>query len=76
MLVYKKLSIGLYFRSYAGFCEGPYPWATAPLVPQGRSQDFLQGGAQPSLAGQTISPARQMNCAHTTGDLSAFSLET
>ena len=24
--------MGLYFRSYAGFCEGPYPWATAPII--------------------------------------------
>ena len=35
----------------------------------GRSQDFLKGGVQPSLTGQTISPARRMYCAHITGDL-------
>ena len=33
-------------------------------------------GVQPSLAGQTICPARRMNCAHITGDLGAFSLES
>ena len=43
-------------------------------VVQGRSQDFIEGGAQPSLAHQTIiSPACWMYCAHI---LSAFSLET
>ena len=44
---------------------------------QGRSQDFIKGGAQPSLAHQTISPARRMYYAHITGNLlTAFSLET
>ena len=58
----------------------PYAWLTlnAGLLPltdchsQGRSQDFLKGGAQPSLARQTISPACQMYCAHITGDLKCF----
>ena len=50
--------------------------AQDPRTNQGRSQDFLKGGAQPSLARQTISPACQMYCARITGDLSAFSLET
>ena len=61
------------------------PWSLnslgtiCPMVPglkwdsvQGRSQDFLKGGAQPSLARQTISPACQMYCAHITGDLKCF----
>ena len=39
---------------------------------QGCSQDFLKGGAQPSLAGRTISPARRMYCAHITGDVKYF----
>ena len=34
---------------------------------QGRSQDFLKGGAQLSLTGQTVSPACQMYCGHITG---------
>ena len=41
---------------------------------QGRSQNFLKGGAQPSLACQTISPACQMYCSVATS--SAYSLET
>ena len=36
---------------------------------QGRSQDFLKGGAQPSPTGQTISPARRMYCGHIISDL-------
>ena len=44
----------------------------ARLLAEGRSQDFLKGGAQPSLARQTISPACQMYCARITGDLKCF----
>ena len=43
---------------------------------KGHSQDFLKGGAQPSLTGQTISPACRMYCAHITGDLNSFNWET
>ena len=43
---------------------------------QGRSQDFLKGGAQPSLARQTISPACQCVVLTSLATLSAFSLET
>ena len=58
-------------------CQLPRPSAYCfNAILQGRSQDFLKGGAQPSLARQTISPACQMYCARITGDLSAFSLET
>ena len=40
---------------------------------QGRSQDFIEGGAQPGLAHQTIiSPACRMYCAHITGNLKCF----
>ena len=39
---------------------------------QGRSQDFIKGGAQPSLTNQTISLACRMYCAHITGNLKYF----
>ena len=39
---------------------------------QGRCQDFLKGGAQPSVDGQTIYPAGRMRCAHITGNRKCF----
>ena len=39
---------------------------------QGRSQDFLTWGAQPTFASQTISLAHWMYCAHITGNLECF----
>ena len=39
---------------------------------QGHCQDFFKGGAQPSLAHQSISPTHRMYCAHITGNLKCF----